>query len=76
MIVAVKYTISADICENVESYLKSKYAEHEGLFIYPMFDDEIMLVSENKDLIAKIGEEIRIICQYAKVERPKKDILK
>lgn len=73
---AVKFTINADICDNVSSFLKEQYGDRSDVFIYPMFDDEIMVVADGNDVISAITHDVRIICQYAKVERPKKDILK
>ena len=73
--VAYKFTITADICGKVETYIRNKFRGDKKVFVHTQFDDEILLVAESRDACHGIAQDVAVICEYEGVEF-NRDILK
>lgn len=58
------FQVPSSIHPSIVDYLTDKYGKEKGILIYPMYDDEILVATDNSSDYSKIKEELFIIVSY------------
>lgn len=58
------FEVSPAIHPSIVKHLADKYGKQKGILIYPMFDDEILVATDNTSDYSRIKEELFILVSY------------